>query len=101
MARQPVGSLRRFSNRLAGAWLGGAWLASARFGGLALAFLAIGSSPAPAGEFPTYYRVVDVGADDRLNIRAAPDASADIVDTLAPDARPVEILETADVGGQP
>lgn len=40
-----------------------------------------------------YYRVIGVAANDVLNIRAEPSGRAGIVGSLAPDARPVEVLE--------
>lgn len=46
-----------------------------------------------------YYRVSGVASDDVLNVRAEPDASAEVVDTLAPDARPVEVLEVVAAAG--
>ena len=42
---------------------------------------------------PGVYRVVDVGASDVLNIRAAADARSEILGGLAPDAVMVEVLE--------
>lgn len=42
---------------------------------------------------PRYYRVTGVAADDVLNIRAAPTASAGIVGTFEPGAQPVEVLD--------
>ena len=44
---------------------------------------------------PALYRVVDVAANDVLNIREAPDASSRIVGSLAPDRRDVEVLDTS------
>lgn len=41
---------------------------------------------------PRLYDVTGVEAGDVLNVRAAPSASADIVDTLAPDRRRVEVI---------
>lgn len=40
-----------------------------------------------------FYQVSGVATDDALNIRAEPSAGAKIVGTLAPGARPVEVLE--------
>lgn len=49
--------------------------------------------------FPALYDVSGVAADDVLNMRAAPDPSAPIVGTLAPDATGVEAVEAdADSG---
>lgn len=58
---------------------------------LVLALLAL-PALAAAQEFPALYDVAGVAADDVLNVRAAPDASAEIVGTLAPDARNVEVV---------
>jgi hypothetical protein len=43
--------------------------------------------PKPSAPAPSRYAVVLVRADDRLNLRAAPDPDAEIVARLAPDAR--------------
>ncbi|WP_183456546.1 SH3 domain-containing protein [Microbulbifer rhizosphaerae] len=43
---------------------------------------------------PRYYRVTGVAADDVLNIRSAPTASAEIVGKFEPGAQPVEVLDT-------
>ena len=43
---------------------------------------------------PRPYSVSGVAADDRLNIRAAPDASSAIVGSLAPDETGVEVVAT-------
>lgn len=40
---------------------------------------------------PLLYDVTDVAADDRLNIRAAPDGAAEIRGSLSPDATRIEI----------
>lgn len=47
---------------------------------------------------PTLFDVTGVAADDVLNIRAAPDANAAIVGTLAPDARDIEVVGHDDTG---
>lgn len=52
----------------------------------------------PRDPEPGYYQVAGVAAPDVLNMRAEPDADADVVGTLAPDARPVEVLEVRRVG---
>lgn len=51
-----------------------------------------GASAQSVPSFPGYYRVDGVAADDVLNIRAEPTASAPIVGTFPPDAGPVETL---------
>ena len=40
---------------------------------------------------PQLYDVVDVADDDHLNVRAAPNAGAEIIGTLASDARDIEV----------
>lgn len=55
-----------------------------------LAPAARADSPDPA--FPALYAVTGVAADDRLNIRAAPDGAADIIGTLAPTAKDIEVI---------
>ncbi|MGE0232546.1 MAG: SH3 domain-containing protein [Flavobacteriaceae bacterium] len=45
---------------------------------------------------PEYYEVSGVAAGDMLNIRAEPDAHADIVGTLPPGASPVEVIAVTD-----
>lgn len=59
---------------------------------LVLALLA-GPARATQDGWPALYDVTGVAADDVLNVRAAPDASAPILATLAPDARGVEVVE--------
>lgn len=46
----------------------------------------------PEYVLPTLFDVTKVAADDRLNIRERPDASAPIIGTLAPDAKGVEVV---------
>lgn len=59
------------------------------------ALLAAGA--AAAQDLPALYRVTGVAADDRLNIRAEPSASADLRGSLAPGVAGVEVVEvTAD-----
>lgn len=47
---------------------------------------------------PTLFDVVDVAADDVLNIREAPDARSSIIGTLAPDARNIEVVAYDETG---
>jgi uncharacterized membrane protein len=61
-------------------------------GGLAALILS-GSSFA---QEPTYWQVMGVAADDTLNVRAEPNASADIVMEFAPGAGPIEVIEVRD-----
>ena len=46
--------------------------------------------------WPALFDVTGVAADDVLNIRAAPDAGAGIVGTLAPDAAGIEVIRPDD-----
>jgi hypothetical protein len=46
----------------------------------------------PAGPWPARHSVTGVAADDVLNVRAAPSASAEILAALPPGARGVEVL---------
>jgi uncharacterized membrane protein len=57
--------------------------------------LALSSAPLAAQEMPALYDVTGVAADDVLNIRAAPDAIAPILGSLAPDARGIEVIALA------
>lgn len=62
---------------------------------LALSAAALGAGPAAATQeyiLPTLFDVSGVAADDVLNIRAAPSADAEIIGTLAPYARRVEVV---------
>jgi uncharacterized membrane protein len=63
------------------------------------------ASPAVAEEFlsdpynfPQRFAVTDVAAGDALNIRAAPSSDAPILETLAPDATGVEVIDVSDDG---
>lgn len=64
----------------------------------ALLWLAAAVLPAAAQEFPALYSVAGVAADDVLNIRSTPSASAEIIGTLAPDQAGVEVV-AADSSG--
>lgn len=62
----------------------------------ALALTLALSSPALATQeyiLPTLFDVTGVAADDVLNIRAEPDASAPVIGTLAPDGQRIEVVE--------
>ncbi|AGT07343.1 COG3650 family protein [Paracoccus aminophilus] len=60
---------------------------------LALAlFAAVPAFAAPAAVLPGLADVADVAANDVLNVRAKPDAKSEIVTTLAPNAKGVEVL---------
>ncbi|NVK14496.1 MAG: SH3 domain-containing protein [Rhodobacteraceae bacterium] len=54
--------------------------------------LALLAPPAAAQEYPALHSVTGVAADDVLNIRSAPSASAAIIGTLAPDQTGVEVI---------
>ncbi|EAQ03927.1 hypothetical protein OB2597_11806 [Pseudooceanicola batsensis HTCC2597] len=58
-----------------------------------------GGPVAVAEPFPALYDVVGVARDDVLNIRAEPDARAEILGTFAPDRRGVEVGAVSDDGG--
>lgn len=57
--------------------------------------LALASPAAATQEYilPTLFDVTGVAADDVLNIRADPNATAPIIGTLAPDATRIEVVE--------
>lgn len=59
-----------------------------------LAFILLCLPVAAVGEgfFPALHSVVGVAADDVLNIRAEPSASAPIIGGFAPNARDIEVL---------
>lgn len=62
----------------------------------ALALTLALAAPASATQeyiLPTQFDVTGVAADDVLNIRAEPSASAPIIGTLAPDATRIEVTE--------
>ena len=46
--------------------------------------------------WPALYDVTNVGADDALNIRNAPDAGSEIIGTLAHDATEIEVIRPND-----
>lgn len=50
---------------------------------------------AMAEDYPALFDVSGVAADDVLNIRAQPSASSEIIGTLAPDARNVEVIRAS------
>jgi uncharacterized membrane protein len=45
--------------------------------------------------YPAFHAVTGVAADDVLNIRAAPDATSDILASLPPDATGIEVVAVA------
>lgn len=62
---------------------------------IGLALLAAAPAAAtPEYILPTLFDVTGVAGSDVLNIRAAPEAGAPIIGTLAPDARGVEVVGT-------
>lgn len=70
--------------------------------GLLIGLLLIKVGPAgatPEYTLPTLFDVTGVAANDRLNIRAAPNASAAIIGTLSPRAKNIEVVAT-DASGQ-
>lgn len=58
---------------------------------------ALAGTPALATQdaFPALYSVKDVASNDVLNIRAEPDAKAEIIASLPWDARDIEVVELA------
>ncbi|MFY0308346.1 SH3 domain-containing protein [Leisingera sp. D0M16] len=64
----------------------------------ALFWLACAALPGAAQEFPALHSVTGVAADDVLNIRSAPSASASIVGSLAPGQSGVEVVQADDSG---
>ena len=69
--------------------------------GLALGIFLFAASPAAATQeyiLPTLFDVTGVAANDVLNIRAAPDASAEVIGTLSPNARDIEVVGYDETG---
>jgi len=66
---------------------------------VALSLLLAIAQPLAAQDFPSIFNVVDVAADDVLNIRAAPDAGAEIIGSLGPNETGVEVVSTGADGG--
>lgn len=64
----------------------------------AILCILIASNATAEPPFPLLYDVANVAQDDKLNIRAAPSASADIIGVLPPGARDVEIVDQSDGG---
>ena len=64
---------------------------------VALGFMAL-PFMAAARDLPAAFAVVDVAQTDVLNIRAAPNAAADIVGKIAPFAINVEVIATSEDG---
>ena len=66
-----------------------------------LSLFLFAASPAAATQeyiLPTLFDVTGVAASDVLNIRAAPDASAEIIGTLSPAARDIEVVGYDETG---
>ncbi len=59
---------------------------------LLLGLLGLAQGAAAQGALPALFRVVDVAADDVLNVRAGPGAGHAVVATLPPNAAPVEVV---------
>lgn len=69
--------------------------------GLLLGLLLGVASPSAATQeyiLPTLFDVIGVAANDVLNIRAAPDASTEIIGTLSPNARDIEVVGYDETG---
>lgn len=58
------------------------------------------ASPLGAQELPNLFRVVNVAQDDRLNIRARPDARSQILGSFASDAQHIEVVARQGNWGQ-
>jgi len=58
------------------------------------------ASPLGAQELPNLFKVVNVARDDRLNIRARPNAGAQIIASLAPDTQHIEVIARQGNWGQ-
>ncbi|MDM7255952.1 MAG: SH3 domain-containing protein [Paracoccus sp. (in: a-proteobacteria)] len=63
---------------------------------LSLALLAAPAHATPEYQFPGLFDVTGVAAADVLNLRDRPDARAEIIGSLAPDARNIEVVAQAD-----
>ena len=63
---------------------------------LLVLLLGLSAGALQAEVYPALHAVDGVAADDVLNIRAAPDAGADIIGTLASDATGVEVISVTD-----
>lgn len=61
--------------------------------------LALPAQATPEYRLPTLFRVVDVAANDTLNVREGPGVEHAIVGELAPDARDIEAVATSHDGG--
>ena len=60
---------------------------------IALLLLAL---PAQAQNLPALYDVYDVASDDVLNVRTAPNSSAEIIGALTPAAKDIEVIRSKD-----
>jgi len=58
----------------------------------------IWATTATAQDFPAAYTVTNVAADDRLNIRGAPNSTADIIGNYGPYTLNIEVLRTSPDG---
>lgn len=57
------------------------------------------AAPAAAQDLPALYEVTGVAANDALNVRAEPDATAEALGALPPGATGVEVVGLSDDGG--
>jgi len=60
--------------------------------------VALMASPVAAQNLPARYATTGVAAQDRLNIRSAPDASSDIIGAYGPYALNIEVIRLSDDG---
>ncbi len=65
---------------------------------LIIAAALLAATGVSAQDLPGFYDVSGVAADDLLNVRAAPAADAEILDTLAPTATDVQVSALNDAG---
>jgi uncharacterized membrane protein len=66
---------------------------------IAVCFLCAVPGMSAAGSLPALYSVAGVAANDRLNVRAGPDAVSRIVGGFAPDATGIEVTALSKGGG--
>lgn len=66
-----------------------------------LAFVLCGSLPVHAQDarLPALFDVTGVSADDTLNVRQNPRATAGLLAELSPDATSIEVVRLSDSGG--
>lgn len=63
---------------------------------LVLLWLSLMTAPLWAEVYPALHDVTGVAADDTLNVRSTPDVASEVIGTLAPDAKGVEVISVTD-----